>query len=211
MNIGDFAMCSLFRTVSLVGVIWLGSMLSPSAARAEKPPLVPRLLAVEVQSGFGPAPDWDQPYSVALIAVPNEKFPAGFTFAPNQDYELIKAKLAANLDKPLEDPYVAEMAGFLCNSLNGALAINQDPLHATMGNVEPTTNLVYWVGSVPPPGARAKSGPDGDVVLLGWFGIKPVTALEYPGCTEGDYCGTYRIVTSSATKIVHLAIGWFTK
>ena len=202
-------MRTMFRMACVIGLVLLGSLPGSYPALAEKPPLVPRLLV-----SIGPAdwegPDWQEAYSVALIAVPNDGTDGtSFEFAPNQDCELIAARLAANLGADPDD--VSELADFLCASLNDAPAIKQNPLHATTGHVEPEHSLVYWVGELPPAGARAKSGREGDVLLLGTFEIRQVTTSTDPLCTDGGYCLSWQFVESGATEIVHLAVGWFNR
>lgn len=198
-------MCTRFRIACFVTLICHWAMLSPFVVSAQQQDLVPRLLV-----SIGPEPDWQEAYSVALIAVPNDRTdPDSFEFAPGQDCELIAARLAANLGADPEE--VSDLAVFVCASLDDAPAIKQNPLHATTGNVEPEFRFVYWVGELPPAGARAKSGPDGDVLLLGTFGIQQVTPSTDPLCTEGGYCLSWRIVESGATEIVRLAIGWFSR
>ena len=198
-------MCTRFRIACFVALMLPGSLLSPSIVSAEQPPLVPRLLV-----SIGPPPDWQEAYSVALIAVPNDRTdPHAFDFSPNQDCELIAARIAANLGADPEE--ISDLANFVCASLDDVTAVKQNPLHATTGDVDPEFRFVYWVGELPPAGARAKSGPEGDVLLLGTFGIRQVTPSTDPLCTEGGYCLSYRIVESGAQEIVHLAVGWFSK
>ena len=204
-------MSSLHR-VTTITVLTLGYAMLANVAQADEPPLVPRLIVTELQSGVDFEPDWLEPYSVALIAVPNDRADvATLRFTIDQDCDLIEQTIIENTD--LDQTEAELYAAFVCEFLSGTTATTQNPLHATMGTVEPDEQgLVYWAGSVPPPGARAKSGPNGDVVFLGTFGIRQKDSTTDPiGCPGAVDCGDYEIVESGATRTVHLTIGWFTK
>lgn len=191
---------------------------------------VPRFMMIYYYLGQTPVPlDWDAEGSVAMIVMPRlvtehqlkqfaiacEDDPEGWPANSNTIYSAIVNTLNRNLQEKLGSGEVTQaeialIADLLFDAMDGQTwYCEHEVTHVAKGGAERLTN-VYFEG-VPPQGAMAQGGPEGDVLVLGefWF-----CELGYGGSFCYQNLAGGLVVTNNPSLIsarAQFAIGWFTK
>lgn len=192
--VATFAAC-------LTLAMWLAS--TAAAQECPEGDGVPRVFGAFVLPDN--SPDWEDPASIVLIAHSETGASDRFRFQYNDP----------------EDEYALEMPDWLAGST--WLVGDGDATHVTAGG--PAEGLYAWLETtvpettvtlgLPPNGARATTGPGGDVVVLARYWVK----LETNPTICGLDCG-YKVIgvddgesppAPGATGLFYIGCGLFSK
>lgn len=214
-----------------------------NSAWAAPPERVPRFMMTFGYVWDPPAPlDWDAEGSVAMVVMPQDVeqphvryvnpacdcgiLPPYMTHYTSHDmvYDAIMNTLERNLADRVDageitQEEIAAVGEMLFGLFDGEalrpVALQREVTHVAKGGAQRLTNVYF--DALPPNGALAQAGPDGDVLVLGEFCFHRITETE-ASTSMGHMFNDALVVVDpdvwgpgSVTHTAQIAIGWFTK